>query len=190
MGTSTKAEIRARMRSLRSSVIARDRRASATAAAQRALELPQVRDARYVLGFAPASEEFDVAPLLDALAKCGATIALPRIVGPDELTLHLADGSGELESGPFGIRQPAADAPQADAGRIDLVIVPGIAFDPQGSRIGFGAGYYDRLLPQLASAYRLALAYDFQVVESLPVEPHDIGVQAIVTPEHTLVVGR
>lgn len=169
---------------------ARDRQTLALAAARRALELPQVRDARYVLGFAPASEEFNVEPLLDTLATRGATIALPRIVGPDELTLHLAgSGPSALEDGPFGIRQPAAGAPQAEATRIDLVIIPGVAFDPQGARIGFGAGYYDRLLPHLANAYWLALAYDFQVAESLPVESHDVAVHAIVTPERTLVVG-
>jgi 5-formyltetrahydrofolate cyclo-ligase len=70
------------------------------------------------------------------------------------------------------------------------VVVPGIAFDAHGARIGFGAGYYDRLLPHLPGAYRLALAYDFQVQDSLPTEPHDIAMHAVVTPDRTLVAGH
>lgn len=188
MSTPTKAEIRARIRSLRASIPAQERTAFSAAAARRALALVQVHRARYVLGFAPAPEELDITPLLEALAASGATIVLPRMAGPDELTLHIAGEAAQLESGPFGIRQPVVDAPQADADRIDLVVVPGVAFDTQGSRIGFGAGYYDRLLPHLSRAYRLALAYDFQVVESIALEPHDVSVHAIVTPERTLVV--
>lgn len=182
----TKAEVRSRMRALRASIPAPERATLANAAALEALRLPEVLAARYVLGFVSAPEELDIAPLLTALRDLGAIIALPRIAGPDELTLHIA-GTG-LETGPFGIRQPTADQPPADAGLVDLVIVPGVAFDESGTRIGFGAGYYDRLLPQLPDAYRIALAYDFQIVESLPAEPHDMPVQAIVTPGRTLVV--
>jgi len=182
----TKAEVRSRMRALRASIPARERDTLAETAALDALKLPQVMAARYVLGFISSAEEFDIAPLLAALSTRGAVIALPRIAGPDELTLHVAGAA--LESGPFGIRQPTADQPQADAGLVDLVIVPGVAFDECGTRIGFGAGYYDRLLPRLPGAYRVALAYDFQVVESLPAQVHDIPVQAIVTPRRTLVV--
>lgn len=182
----TKAEVRSRIRALRASISAPERAALAESAALEALKLPQVRAARYVLGFVSSAEEIDIAPLLAALGDRGALIALPRIAGPDELTLHVA-GPG-LESGPFGIQQPTADQPQVDAEHIDLVIVPGVAFDRSGARIGFGAGYYDRLLPQLPRAFRIALAYDFQVVESLPVEAHDVPVGAIVTPDRTLIV--
>lgn len=182
-----KSRLRLQARSARQSVAAQDRRALALAACARALELEQVASARHVLGFAAAPEELDPAALLDALRQAGASICLPRIAGPGALTLHVCEIDDDLEQGPFGLRQPAAAMPETFADCVDLVIVPGVAFDADGGRLGFGGGYYDRLLATMPHAYRIALAYDCQLLAHIPAEEHDERVDAIVTPGRTLL---
>lgn len=182
-----KARVRLAARSARQGIPADERLPAALAACERALALPQVVAATRVLGFAAAPEELDPAPLLDALRVAGATVCLPRITGPGSLSLHICASAEELEPGPFGIRQPCAASEEAQADSIDLVIVPGVAFDPAGRRLGFGGGYYDRLLAGMPHAYRIALAFEGQIVESVPAEEHDEPVDAIVTPSHVIV---
>lgn len=184
--TRDKRSVRARARFARQAVPADERAVLAAAACERALAIPGVAAARHVLGFAAAPEELDPAPLLDALRTLGATICLPRITGPGSLALHVCETGTALESGPFGLRQPSDDAPPADTDAIDLVIAPGVAFDVHGNRLGFGGGFYDRLLSGMPEPLRVALAFDGQVVERVPTDAHDEPVDFVVTPTRTL----
>ena len=87
----------------------------------------------------------------------------------------------ELRTGQFGIREPIESCPELPLNRLDFVLVPGIAFDLQGRRLGRGKGYYDRLLAEVRGT-TCGVAFDEQIVEELPVEPHDIHVNCILTP--------
>lgn len=184
--TTHKALLRESTRAARQGILAEKRPAFARAAADRALELQEVLRATHVLGFAATPEELDPDPLLQALHARGATICLPRITGPGALSVHAYAPGVPLEDGPFGLRQPPADAPTIALDVIDLVIVPGVAFDSTGARLGFGGGYYDRLLARLPLATRVALAFDNQVVAKVPEGPHDQRVDIVVTPTRTL----
>ncbi len=177
-----KAELRLAMRAARRSMSAEDRSSQAADIVARVLALPEVARATRVLGYAAAPEEFDPAPLLEALASRGAAICLPRICGPEALSAHVCRPAEALEPGPFGILQPRSDAPEAGLATLELVIVPGIAFDARGARLGFGGGYYDRLLASVPSAVRLALAFDCQLAEKVPEGEHDERVDFVVTP--------
>lgn len=107
-------------------------------------------------------------------------IYLPVINGND-LDIVLFDGVKSLVSGDkYGIPEPSG-VKVNDESIIQLVIVPGVAFDNKGNRMGRGAGYYDRILNRLLKAKKVALAYDFQIVEEVPVEPHDIKMDAIIS---------
>ena len=87
--------------------------------------------------------------------------------------------------------QPPSEAPRLDALAIDAVLVPGVAFDRAGHRLGYGGGYYDRLLPSLRrDCLRVGLAYDEQVVDELPAEEHDVRLHAVVTPTRLLRFDR
>jgi len=185
-----KSRMRLQARSARQSIPAEDRAALSDAACARALELPSIIHARHVLSFAAAPEELDPASLTAALRERGASVCLPRITGPGSLSLHACEIGDPLEEGPFGLRQPSADMREVFADSVDLVIVPGVAFDAHGARLGFGGGYYDRLLASIPHAYRLALAYDGQLFTEIPAEEHDEHVDAIVTPSRALVVRR
>ncbi len=177
-----KAELRLAMRAARRSIPAEDRSSQAVAIVARVLALPEVARATRVLGYAAAPEEFDPAPLLESLASRGAVVCLPRICGPEALSAHVCGPAEALEPGPFGILQPRSEAPEAELATLDLVIVPGIAFDARGGRLGFGGGYYDRLLASVPSAVRLALAFDCQLAEKVPEGEHDERVDFVVTP--------
>jgi len=114
-------------------------------------------------------------------------MALPRICERSALTLHWVEERTRLTAGMFGILQPPRRAPLADPAAIDVAIVPGIAFGEDGYRLGFGAGYYDRLLPTLRpDALTVGVSYDEQVTATVPHEELDVPVKALVTPTRTL----
>lgn len=182
-----KSRLRLAARAARQGIPADERAGLAASACARALEVPPVSRALHVLSFAAAPEELDPAALTTALRETGASVCLPRITGPGSLSLHRCEPGDVLEEGPFGLRQPAAGLPEVFADGIDLVIVPGVAFDANGTRLGFGGGYYDRLLATMPHAFRLALAFDGQLLGHLPAEEHDEPVDAIVTPSRTIV---
>lgn len=180
-----KKRLRAEARAARAALSAEERAERSRAIAERALALPEVAAAEAALAYGATPEEADPAPLLAELRARGARIALPR-VERELLTMHWVASDGDLEAGAFGLRQPRAESPLAAAEEIGLVIVPGVAFDEHGARLGYGAGYYDRLLPLLEGAPRVALAFDEQVYPALPVESHDVPIDIIVTPTRAI----
>ena len=184
-----KRELRDRVRELRRAISEGDRVRASAAASSRVLALPQAQDASMVLAYGAMAEEIDPGPALDVLRARGAQIALPRIAGHGLLTLHLVRDVGDLERGPFGLTQPHETAPAIEPQAIDLAIVPGVAFDRRGHRLGLGGGFYDRLLgalrdPQVAVGY----GFDEQLVDLVPTLPHDLGVGVVVTPSNTVIV--
>lgn len=131
-----------------------------------------------VAGFWPMGSEMDVRPLLLALHGRGHRIALP-VAGPRGAPLSFrawAPGMA-MASGPMGTSHPAEDAPLTP----DWLLVPLLAFDRQGGRLGYGGGYYDRTLALLGSAGRLGVAYAAQEIARIPTGPHDIRLPAIAT---------
>lgn len=177
--------IRERSRSSRRDLTPESRRLLSTAASERLLVSLTTPFPHVVLGYAATSEEIDPHPALGALSKTDSLIAYPRIAGPGDLSLHICTVS-ELEPGPLGILQPAAGTTVIDVDRVDLVIVPGVAFDAQGNRLGYGGGYYDRLLARMPRARRVGLCFDGQLVGEIPIESHDVAMHTIVTPTRTL----
>lgn len=184
-----KTELRREMRELRRSVSAEARACQSASICERALALPELDAPTAVLVYGAMPEEPDPAPLERELRARGVRIAYPRVAGPRLLTLHWVDDPLELLTGAFGLREPAPEHPEALPDAFQVVIVPGLAFDAEGHRLGFGAGYYDALLATLpAEALTVALAYDGQIVERVPRATHDHPVRVIVTPTRTLRV--
>lgn len=113
-------------------------------------------------------------------------VAIPWCEADHLLLFHLRE-MNDLEEGAFGILEPKTELRQLASrrvapGEVDVASVPGVAFDRQGNRLGHGAGYYDRLLAELSpSACLIGLAYECQLVEAIPHEPHDVGMDLVVT---------
>lgn len=185
-----KADIRERARSARRCLDPGFCADAAERIAEDLLSLPELRVARVVMAYAASPEELDPAPVIEALHGLGKAVALPRVESPGVLGVHLFAHGDELEGGAFGIRQPYAHAPRLPFESIDAVIVPGVAFDSLGRRVGYGGGYYDRLLPQLRpDCLRIGIAYDEQLAEELPAEDHDERVHVVVTPTRVIHPG-
>lgn len=152
--------------------------------------IPRWRSAAEVLAYWPAKNELDTRPLIAELWGRGARVLLPRC-RPDQP--GVADLAGvaceaDLVVGAFSIMEPGPACAVTSEAAPDVVLVPGVAFDRQGRRLGFGGGYYDRLLalPNLARALKIGLAHGFQVLDALPSESWDLPVDGLCTEEGLL----
>lgn len=154
---------------------------------------PVWRASRVVLGYASFRNEVDTFPLLAVILAEGKELVLPRVDrGRRSLDLlRVRDLRVDLGPGYQGIPEPnPLRCPPADPRVIDLVLVPGVVFDRRGFRLGYGGGYYDRLLESLPRAVRVGLGFSLQVVDELPVLSHDLPVDILVTEEGSLELGR
>jgi 5-formyltetrahydrofolate cyclo-ligase len=184
-----KRSVRERILRAREAMPAQLRVAASTAIAATLSRRPDFITARVVLLTLPFGSEWDTGLLLSAALAGGKTVAVPRVNQERHmLEIHaVCDAAREIAPGYRGIPEPRADCPPVALASIDWVLVPGIAFDAEGRRIGYGGGYYDRLLPLLErGTTRVAGAFELQVVERVPAAPHDATVDAIVTERRTL----
>ena len=148
-------------------------------------------DARVIAAYLSLPDEPDLGPLLDRARADGRVVALPVVVArgaPLELRAH-RPGDPLLPSR-FGVREPGPGCPVVAPETVDLVVVPALAVDRAGIRLGYGGGFYDRTLPSLTKARRVWVGLDAQVVDALPHEPHDVAVHDLVTPSGWWVVAR
>ncbi len=106
-------------------------------------------------------------------------LLLPVVVG-DELEIRLYTGSTDLSIGSYGISEPIGDV-FSDYANIELAIIPGMAFDFNGNRLGRGKGYYDRLLPKLPHTYKIGVCFPYQMVREIPAESFDIRMDEVIT---------
>lgn len=188
----TKAGLRALVRERLAPLRPGERSRLSAAACRLALEYAPLASARAVLAFIPMRSEVDVEPLIEALLNRGVTVCAPRA---DWLSCRIepvpiTDLSRDLDLVERGVRQPRADLPAIDHRRLDVVLVPGVAFDEQGGRLGRGGGFYDRVLGDPARRARaLGIAFEAQVLERIPMEAHDRPVDALATPARLMEFG-
>lgn len=121
--------------------------------------------------------EVSVCAAVDAWLAAGKQILYPRVVGPGEMVLIPVQSRDELSAGKFGIMEPEGTP---YSGAVDVVLVPGLAFDLAGHRLGFGAGFYDRFV-EANPARTLGVVFDWQMTRMLPSEPHDQPMDAVLT---------
>jgi len=111
----------------------------------------------------------------------GKKVYLPKTwLKERRLTFHRVYSFSDLVPGPFGLLEPNPKNEEADLGSLEVIFIPGLGFDVKGYRLGYGGGFYDRVLRE-TSALKVGVCYSFQLVESLPVEPHDVPVDLIIT---------
>lgn len=163
----------------KSSLTPEERKKQSERLCQRVTEHKSYIDAKTIMLFYPLEDEIDVKPLL-GLALGTKKVLLPLVQGEDIVACEYL-GEESLTQGSYGIMEPSLDYVFTHLDEIDLVLVPGIAFTVDGRRLGRGRGYYDRFLPLLSKAYKIGVCYDFQLVEDLPTEPHDILLDTVIT---------
>jgi 5-formyltetrahydrofolate cyclo-ligase len=156
-------------------------------------QLAEFRSAGSFLLYASMADEVDTAPLIDDLLAAGRPVFLP-VCRPDRAefdAVSIRSRAADLVPGKYGILEPRAGLVPADSGDLEFALVPGLAFDRRGGRLGRGGGYYDRVLARLGdSALRVALALDFQVYPAVPAGEHDQRVDLLVTEREVIRTGR
>jgi len=188
-----KLALRQRTLAIRDALPPEAHRAASDAIAARVLTMPEFVKARAVLLTFPFRSEWDTLPVVRAALAAGKAAAVPRVdVKTRMLELHsVCEPERDMGPGHRGVPEPGLHCPRIDNAEIDFVLVPGVAFDAEGRRLGYGGGYYDRLLPLLGPhVVRVAGAFDLQIVDCVPAAPHDVAIDAVVTESRTLTVRR
>jgi 5-formyltetrahydrofolate cyclo-ligase len=178
-----KRSLRASARAARRSLRTPERQRASTTIVARLQRLPDVREAATILLYAAQPTEVDLGGLVRPLRSRGVRTLFPRVAG-SQLELVAAADLRTLELGYRGIREPAG--PRVGPEAVDVAIVPGVAFDPLGGRLGHGGGHYDRLLARLPEqCVRIGVCFACQMVPRVPRADHDEAVHLVVT-EHAL----
>ena len=136
------------------------------------------RQAKSIYGYLPYNQEVRTVPMLERAIREGKRVAVPKCYG-DEMRFIWMEDLSKVEKGYAGIPEPIADGPVADD-ETALVLMPGLAFDPEGRRIGYGGGFYDRFLAREPEHPTLALCYGFQMFPKLETEEFDIPVDYVL----------
>ena len=188
-----KAALRARVLAERAALPAEVRASASGAIAAQILARGDFVAAKSVLVTLPFRNEWDTSTLVRAALAAGKIVAVPRIdTEARMLDLRaIRDLARDVGPGFRNIPEPLPDCPGVPREAIDFIVVPGVAFDREGRRLGYGGGYYDRLLPLLPPrAARVAGAFDLQLVDRVPAGPNDIPIDALVTESRALSMPR
>lgn len=180
-----KQALRKQMRAVRAALPDSACDARSQAITRRILELDELEEASTVLAFASIRNEVRTRSLIDAMRVSGRRVALPRVV-EGGLSLHLVESLDQLVDGAFSVPEPPETAPGIAPDEVEFALIPALAIDPRGYRIGYGGGYYDKLLPALSKACACAVAYDFQLIAEVPDLPFDVAVDLIVTDSRVI----
>ena len=141
----------------------------------------RLADAQTILAYYSLPDEVFTHQLIDELVAEGKTVLLPKVLDATTMELRCYTGPHDLVEGPFGIQEPVG-SPFTDYSLIDVALIPGVAFDDQGHRLGRGRGYYDRFLRTTGTVpfVRIGVCLDFQKVDAVPYDANDIPVDIVI----------
>lgn len=172
-----RAQIKARKRAMTDSQI----EAASRGLAAQLFQHPAYQKAGSIYGYLSYNQEVRTMPILEQAQRDGKRVAVPKVLGDRMIFIWLDDLSA-VSLGYCKIPEPVADGPEADD-ETALILMPGLAFDPTGRRCGYGGGFYDRYLEAHPGHPTLALCYDFQMLDRLETDEHDIPVDHVLSQE-------
>ena len=176
-----KTELRKKIRELKRAVSPEEKLRRSEAVMQKVEALPKFEKARVVLLYWSMADEVQTHAFVERWYK-EKVLLLPCVDGDDLLLRQYTGPECMVEGEQFGIGEPNATLPvYSDLGSVEMIIVPGVAFDRAGNRMGRGRGFYDRLLKSTPNAIKVGVAYDFQMLDSIPVEPHDVKMDKVIS---------
>ena len=186
-----KKSLRKEMRSRRASMSKEERDAASHKIVSSLIENPIYKESSTIMAYASMPEEIQLNELFDDAFANKKILAVPLIVGRGTMRPVFLPSMEHLVVGDFGILTVRQDCRTfVDFNDIDSIIVPGAAFDRKGNRLGLGGGYYDRFLKRVPQAKRIALAFDFELYDSIPAESHDTKMDVIITESEILNFDR
>ena len=178
MDFATKTELRNSIRAKKRAMTEEEIVSRSEALAQQFYASEAYKNAKTIYGYMPYNQEVRTVAMLEQALKDGKRVAVPKCYG-DEMKFIFMDDLSKVEKGYAGIPEPVEDGPVAHD-ETALVLMPGMAFDPQGHRIGYGGGFYDKFLEREPKHPTMALCYEFQMLEHLETEEHDIPVDCVL----------
>ena len=173
-----KKALRAEIRAKKRAMTAQEIEEKSAALAKAFYETAEYKNAKTIYGYLPYNQEVRTTQMLAHAMADGKQVAVPKVYG-DEMKFILLSDLSQVAKGYAGIPEPIADGPVA-ADPTALVLMPGLAFDPEGHRLGYGGGFYDKFLAAEPDHPTLALCYDFQMLPHLDTEEHDIPVDTVL----------
>ena len=189
--TETKEEIREKYRKIRAQIPSETRKHADSQIAERLFNRPEYRDARIIYCYMSFKDEADTASIIDESLRLGKQVALPRVSGKRKMEFFFISGQKDLVTGFMGIKEPAGYCLEASATSEDaLVLLPGLAFDRSGARLGYGGGFYDTYLAKHAGCKKAALAYSAQIAPEIPTEPVDVKTDMIITEKELIICSQ
>jgi len=184
-----KVRLRQELKSSRESIDPAQREAAAMAAEAKIVNLPEWQNAKVVCLYASFQGELPTTQLLQNLLRLEKRCVLPKVNADGLPELYEIKSFQDLELSSLEILEPKINCPRINPTQIDFFLVPGIGFDRRGNRLGHGSGFYDRLLAQAnPNAFLLGYGYDFQVVDAIPHEAHDMVMHAMATPSQIIYI--
>jgi 5-formyltetrahydrofolate cyclo-ligase len=176
--------LRKQILAARDSLTAEERRKKSGEIEARLFLLPEFKAAQAVMFFASFRSEVETGPMIRRALAYGKRVILPKVKGKELALFEIKDFDKDVSPGAWGIPEPFESRP-AGLNDIDLIVVPGAAFDHRGSRVGYGAGYYDKILAGYHGV-TVALAFEEQIVPDVPAASHDVPVRKIVTEKRII----
>lgn len=157
---------------------------------EKLVNLPYVKESRIIMSFMPYGNEVNIIPLNEWILEQGKALCIPRVLDGTNMDAVKIDSiMTGLVKNSYGIYEPSKDLKPIEPEKIELILVPGVAFDINGNRLGHGKGYYDRfLLNRSKNAITLGIAYSFQVLDSIPHDEHDVRLDGIVTESEVILL--
>ena len=175
--------LRARALAARRALDLRSRTQASAAICRSLAALAELAGDRPVAAFAPMNEEVDIRPLLEKWTCAGRSVILPRVVrGTTKMTWHkICDFNRDLDTGYAGVPEPKSEIPEFDPAAIRAALIPSVAVDQRGNRIGFGGGFYDTNSPRFDGVFVITPVFSCQLIAACPTQAHDQRIDTIVT---------
>lgn len=145
----------------------------------RLLAHPAVVNAETILMYYSLADEVNTHEAVDALVRSGKTVLLPRVIDGENMEIRIYESRDDLAPGHYGIMEPTGKLYTCYE-NIDIAVVPGMAFDAAGHRLGRGKGYYDRFLPKATHAYKIGVCFDFQKRAAIPADDFDVTMDCVI----------
>lgn len=175
--------LRKQMKLKRNALIREERERAAEGCLRQLRQVPGFEQVTWIYCYMSYLSELDTRQMIPVFLKEGKRVAVPKVQG-SEMDFYEISNLSDCVNGAFGIPEPVGDSePITESG---WILMPGLAFDLQGNRLGYGGGFYDKYLEKQDNLVKIALAYDFQVVPTVSAETYDMPVDYIVTPERIL----
>lgn len=177
--------LRARMRAMRQNLSAGEQALASQAVCRRVMALSAYRGAKTVMAYMAARGEISLAGVVEDVLASGRALLLPRCEAPGVITARRITDASQLVRGAYGLMEPDAACEIAAQQEIELILVPGTAFDRAGLRLGQGGGYYDRFLEN-TDALRVGVCHEGALLARVPADAHDAQMHAVITPGETI----